>query len=153
MDRATLPTSFIQSAFRTKVEYEASLLLPDTERLAAEAAAAAKALALGSSVSTSERAATASEESSPGCSRAVASPKMTAVLIIGMAGSGKTTLMQRLNAHLYHTSTPYYVSQHCRGRSAQRSGGRGHTDACVVSWPSDGQPRPRGPRDTLWAAC
>lgn len=33
----------------------------------------------------------------------------TACIIIGMAGSGKTTLVQRLNAHLHDTSTPYYL--------------------------------------------
>ena len=37
-----LPTSFLESNFRTKVEFEASQLLPEPERLAAEEAAAAK---------------------------------------------------------------------------------------------------------------
>jgi len=37
-----LPTSFLDSAFRTKVEYEESLKLPPAERAAAERAAAAK---------------------------------------------------------------------------------------------------------------
>ena len=31
------------------------------------------------------------------------------VLVVGMAGSGKTTLMQRLNAHLYQRGSPGYV--------------------------------------------
>ncbi|DBA92666.1 hypothetical protein WJX77_006128 [Trebouxia sp. C0004] len=35
--------------------------------------------------------------------------KPTVVLVIGMAGSGKTTLMQRLNSHLHTTSTPGYI--------------------------------------------
>ena len=39
---ADLPSSFLESSFRTKVEYEASLILPDDERAAAEMAAAAK---------------------------------------------------------------------------------------------------------------
>ena len=39
---STLPSSFLESSFRTKVEYEASLKLPDDERAAAETAAAAK---------------------------------------------------------------------------------------------------------------
>jgi tetratricopeptide (TPR) repeat protein len=30
-------------------------------------------------------------------------------IVVGMAGSGKTTLMQRLNAHLYQKATPGYV--------------------------------------------
>ena len=37
-----LPSNFLESSFRTKVEYEASLQLPDDERAAAETAAAAK---------------------------------------------------------------------------------------------------------------
>ena len=31
-----------------------------------------------------------------------------ACIILGMAGSGKTTLMQRLNAHLYQRESPGY---------------------------------------------
>ena len=38
-----LPTSFLESALPTKAEYEASLSLPDDERLAAEGAARAAA--------------------------------------------------------------------------------------------------------------
>ncbi|RUS17459.1 hypothetical protein BC938DRAFT_476257 [Jimgerdemannia flammicorona] len=33
----------------------------------------------------------------------------TVVVVIGMAGSGKTTFMQRLNAHLHAKQTPPYV--------------------------------------------
>ena len=33
----------------------------------------------------------------------------TACVIIGMAGSGKTTLMQRLNTHLHEARLPYYL--------------------------------------------
>ena len=33
----------------------------------------------------------------------------TACIVIGMAGSGKTTLMQRLNADLHEAKTPYYL--------------------------------------------
>jgi GTPase SAR1 family protein len=32
-----------------------------------------------------------------------------ACIVLGMAGSGKTTLMQRLNAHLHERKTPYYL--------------------------------------------
>ena len=39
---ALLPTSFLESAFPTKAEYEASLKLPPAERAAAEVAAASK---------------------------------------------------------------------------------------------------------------
>ena len=38
-----------------------------------------------------------------------AGPKPTACIVIGMAGSGKTTLMQRLNANLHESKTPYYL--------------------------------------------
>lgn len=31
------------------------------------------------------------------------------MIVIGMAGSGKTTLMQRINSHLHSKSTPPYV--------------------------------------------
>ncbi|GAA5827114.1 hypothetical protein JCM5353_006195 [Sporobolomyces roseus] len=37
------------------------------------------------------------------------SPRATAMIVIGMAGSGKTTLMQRINSHLHSKSTPPYV--------------------------------------------
>jgi len=42
MPVSSLPACFLESAFRTKVEYEASLRLPDDERLAAEAAASSR---------------------------------------------------------------------------------------------------------------
>lgn len=32
-----------------------------------------------------------------------------ACIVLGMAGAGKTTLMQRLNAHLHERKTPYYL--------------------------------------------
>ena len=35
--------------------------------------------------------------------------KPTACIVIGMAGSGKTTLMQRLNADLHEARLPYYL--------------------------------------------
>lgn len=35
--------------------------------------------------------------------------KPTACIVIGMAGSGKTTLMQRLNYHLNEAQRPYYL--------------------------------------------
>lgn len=39
----------------------------------------------------------------------MSSPKPTAIICVGMAGSGKTTFMQRINAHLHTQSTPPYV--------------------------------------------
>eukprot|EP01116_Phalansterium_solitarium_P016596 TRINITY_DN387_c1_g1_i1.p1 TRINITY_DN387_c1_g1~~TRINITY_DN387_c1_g1_i1.p1 ORF type:complete len:358 (-),score=137.53 TRINITY_DN387_c1_g1_i1:251-1324(-) len=39
----------------------------------------------------------------------VPASKPVVCLVIGMAGSGKTTLMQRLNAHLHTNKTPAYV--------------------------------------------
>ena len=36
-------------------------------------------------------------------------PPPTVVLVIGMAGSGKTTLMQRLNSHLHMNDTPGFA--------------------------------------------
>lgn len=35
--------------------------------------------------------------------------KATSILVIGMAGSGKTTLIQRLNAYLHSQSKPPYI--------------------------------------------
>ena len=35
--------------------------------------------------------------------------KATCIIIIGMAGSGKTTLVQRLNSHLHTRKTPPYL--------------------------------------------
>ena len=40
---------------------------------------------------------------------AVMSSLRTCDCIVGMAGSGKTSLMQRLNAHLHVTGEPCYV--------------------------------------------
>jgi GPN-loop GTPase len=36
-------------------------------------------------------------------------PKPTAIVCVGMAGSGKTTFMQRINAHLHAQKEPPYV--------------------------------------------
>ncbi|GAA5940418.1 GTPase NPA3 [Sporobolomyces koalae] len=41
--------------------------------------------------------------------KAKASPRATAMIVIGMAGSGKTTLMQRINSYLHSQDTPPYV--------------------------------------------
>ncbi|GAA5896883.1 GTPase NPA3 [Sporobolomyces salmoneus] len=38
-----------------------------------------------------------------------ASPRATSLIVIGMAGSGKTTLMQRINSYLHSQQTPPYV--------------------------------------------
>ena len=39
-------------------------------------------------------------------------PRMgTAIIVLGLAGSGKTTLVQRLNAHLHSTKRPPYLVQ------------------------------------------
>lgn len=36
-------------------------------------------------------------------------PKATGIIVIGMAGSGKTTFMQRVNAYLHEQQMPPYV--------------------------------------------
>jgi len=36
-------------------------------------------------------------------------PKATGIIVIGMAGSGKTTFMQRINAYLHEQQQPPYV--------------------------------------------
>ena len=46
---------------------------------------------------------TASESSGAGSRRPIA------CIVLGMAGSGKTTLMHRLNTHLHEAGTPYYL--------------------------------------------
>ena len=46
---------------------------------------------------------TASESSGAGSRRPIA------CIVLGMAGSGKTTLMHRLNTHLHEVGTPYYL--------------------------------------------
>eukprot|EP00959_Pyramimonas_sp_CCMP1952_P412976 8653922-Pyramimonas_sp.AAC.1 len=38
-----------------------------------------------------------------------ASKRPTVLIVIGMAGTGKTSLMQRLNAHLHEQGTPPYI--------------------------------------------
>lgn len=40
---------------------------------------------------------------------AAATKKGTAVLVLGMAGSGKTSFVQRLNAHLHTQKKPCYI--------------------------------------------
>ena len=67
-----------------------------TEPSAPSASPPAPAPAASSSASSS--AASSSKPSKP-----------TAVIVIGMAGSGKTTLMQRLHAHLHEQRSPYYL--------------------------------------------
>jgi GPN-loop GTPase len=42
-------------------------------------------------------------------SEAPRSPKPTSILVIGMAGSGKTSLIQRLNSHLHAKKTSPYI--------------------------------------------
>ena len=125
---SSLPRTFVESALPSKADFEASLSLPDEERLALElqyaslgnvaavsgaapvpvpagpplaAPAAARAAAATSAAASSSH--SASSEHSAAQQRPIA------VLIIGMAGSGKTTLMQRLNAHLHAQKTPYYM--------------------------------------------
>lgn len=91
-DACGMAPSFLESSFATRAEYEASLLLPEAERLAAEAAAAEQYKA------TAPPSPTAPQPRRP-----------TAVIVIGMAGAGKTTLMQRLNVHMHAAQTPYYM--------------------------------------------
>ncbi|PNW81939.1 hypothetical protein CHLRE_06g267150v5 [Chlamydomonas reinhardtii] len=45
----------------------------------------------------------------PSTSGQTAAPKPTVILVIGMAGSGKTTLIQRINAHLHATKRHGYI--------------------------------------------
>ncbi|GAA95520.1 uncharacterized protein L969DRAFT_92652 [Mixia osmundae IAM 14324] len=42
-------------------------------------------------------------------SSAVAAQQPTCIIVIGMAGSGKTTFLQRLNSHLHSQSKPPYI--------------------------------------------
>ena len=54
--------------------------------------------------------ATASSPAAASSSAADATTRQpTACIVIGMAGAGKTTLMQRLNAHLHDEGDPYYM--------------------------------------------
>ena len=46
--------------------------------------------------------------SGPGHSLGASGKRPTCAIVVGMAGSGKTTLMQRLNAHLYQRESPGY---------------------------------------------
>lgn len=52
-------------------------------------------------------AAPAASSASP--SGSTPSPKATAIIVIGMAGSGKTTFMQRVNSYLHTNNQPPYV--------------------------------------------
>ena len=102
----SLPTTFVDSNFRTRAEYDESLKLDDEKRAAAEAEAAAKVIMHHrAQAMKAEAAAASSSNVCPPCD----DHKMAAVIIIGMAGSGKTTLMQRLNAHLFELQEPYYM--------------------------------------------
>ncbi|KAI0126250.1 hypothetical protein BJ170DRAFT_465630 [Xylariales sp. AK1849] len=47
--------------------------------------------------------------STPSATSAATSQKPTAIVCVGMAGSGKTTFMQRINAHLHGQKEPPYV--------------------------------------------
>ena len=56
------------------------------------------------------------EDAGPSCSpenpntdKSPASKRPTVLIVIGMAGTGKTSLMQRLNAHLHEQGTPPYI--------------------------------------------
>lgn len=91
--RIIMPRSFLESNFATRAEYEKNVLLPEAEQDAAEAAEAERQKAVS------------------GSQALPAAPKRpTAIIVIGMAGSGKTTLMQRINVELHASQTPYYVS-------------------------------------------
>ncbi|KAH8649830.1 hypothetical protein BX600DRAFT_473662 [Xylariales sp. PMI_506] len=50
-----------------------------------------------------------STSSTPAAPAASAAAKPTAIVCVGMAGSGKTTFMQRINAHLHGQRDPPYV--------------------------------------------
>ena len=92
--------AFIGSPFSSRSEYEAARLLPLEERAAALSAAQAK-------VAAAEAAPNAGPIPAPAGTPRPKQP--TACIVIGMAGSGKTTLMQRLNAHLHEAQLPYYM--------------------------------------------
>lgn len=54
----------------------------------------------------------AEAQSAPGATPSAASkpsPKATGIIVIGMAGSGKTTFMQRVNSYLHEKQQPPYV--------------------------------------------
>lgn len=107
--------SFIESSFSTKREYDAyvaSLAKVGTVATAsggghgyegspAVASAAAEAASGAAAASASSSALPAEPTAAP--------RRPVAAIIIGMAGSGKTTLMQRLNAHLHAEGEPYYM--------------------------------------------
>jgi GTPase SAR1 family protein len=68
-----------------------------------EASAAASAAAAGAA------SAAPSEGKEGGAPGAGAKKKPVACIVLGMAGSGKTTLMQRLNAHVHEKKWPSYL--------------------------------------------
>ncbi|KAI5476865.1 protein of Ras GTPase family [Pseudohyphozyma bogoriensis] len=51
----------------------------------------------------------ADAEAAPSAAQSSASPRATSILVIGMAGSGKTTFLQRCNSYLHSISSPPYV--------------------------------------------
>ncbi|EFJ53265.1 hypothetical protein VOLCADRAFT_102865 [Volvox carteri f. nagariensis] len=56
-----------------------------------------------------DRAAPADATAGPSTSGQSHAPKPTVILVIGMAGSGKTTLIQRINSHLHATRRNGYI--------------------------------------------
>mmetsp|Transcript_12809 Transcript_12809/g.38676 ORF Transcript_12809/g.38676 Transcript_12809/m.38676 type:complete len:349 (-) Transcript_12809:2345-3391(-) len=58
---------------------------------------------------TAEQTSSAEGAAGPSGVSATAEDVPTVILVIGMAGSGKTTFMQRLNAHLHQQKTPGYL--------------------------------------------
>ncbi|KAI1804916.1 hypothetical protein F4811DRAFT_518167 [Daldinia bambusicola] len=61
------------------------------------------------STSTSESTSAAATASSAAAATPAASNEPVAIVCVGMAGSGKTTFMQRINAHLHGQRDPPYV--------------------------------------------
>ncbi|BGP45050.1 hypothetical protein JCM10450v2_000867 [Rhodotorula kratochvilovae] len=51
----------------------------------------------------------AEQPAQPDKGKGKASPRATALIVIGMAGSGKTTFMQRVNSYLHSRNQPPYV--------------------------------------------
>jgi predicted NACHT family NTPase len=72
------------------------------------APAAAPAADKGKERATDSGPAQSAEEPSPS-SGSKPAPKATGIIVIGMAGSGKTTFMQRVNAYLHEQQQPPYV--------------------------------------------
>jgi hypothetical protein len=90
----------------------ASMASPPAARAAADPSAAtcepceAAAPSSGASVSS---AAAPSSGASPSASGSPSASSPTVAIVIGMAGSGKTSLMQRVNAYRHAKSSPPYV--------------------------------------------